>query len=300
MRLSIITVNLNNKSDLKITIDSIKSQSFKDFEYIIIDGGSTDGSLEVIKQNSDIVDFWISEPDQGIYDAMNKAINIAVGEYCFFINSGDYLYSNDILLKIFNKGIEADLIYGNVIFALHDVIYDGFFDYTKFLYKNICHQSIFYKRKVLLENNLFDTKYRLLADYVLNIQLFINDFKIYYIDEIISVYQGGGQSETSIDFNFIEDYFQIVSKPLLKRVSANKIIIANYNFYLLLINNTKISALIKFKFAWRLFLFSRSFGLFLLAIRRLFIGLVINCYLNILLFIRNKIRRFLLAIGVFK
>jgi glycosyltransferase involved in cell wall biosynthesis len=96
---SIITINLNNAEGLGKTIESIVFQSFTDFEYIIIDGGSTDSSVEIIKQFADKITSWISEPDRGIYNAMNKGIAMAKGEYLLFINSGDYLFDNEVLAK---------------------------------------------------------------------------------------------------------------------------------------------------------------------------------------------------------
>ena len=91
MKLSIITVNLNNRDGLKKTIDSVISQTFKDFEWIVIDGGSTDGSRELIEQYVNHFAYWVSEPDKGVYNAMNKGVKKAKGEYLQFLNSGDWL-----------------------------------------------------------------------------------------------------------------------------------------------------------------------------------------------------------------
>ena len=89
MKLSVITINFNNRDGLRKTIESVVNQTYNDFEYIIIDGGSTDGSVDVIKEYADRIDYWVSEPDKGIYNAMNKGIDVAKGEYCIFMNSGD-------------------------------------------------------------------------------------------------------------------------------------------------------------------------------------------------------------------
>ena len=88
MKLSVITINYNNRDGLHKTIASVVNQSWREFEYIVIDGGSTDGSVDVIKSFADRIDYWVSEPDKGIYNAMNKGIDVAQGEYCIFINSG--------------------------------------------------------------------------------------------------------------------------------------------------------------------------------------------------------------------
>ena len=97
MKLSIITINYNNRDGLRKTIESVVNQTWQDFEYIIIDGGSTDGSVEVIKEYADRIGYWVSEPDKGIYHAMNKGIDQAKGEYCLFMNSGDTIHKQETL-----------------------------------------------------------------------------------------------------------------------------------------------------------------------------------------------------------
>ena len=113
---SIITVVLNAKDDLEETIKSLRNQSFKDFEYIIIDGGSTDGTIEVIKKNLDIINKWKSEKDLGIYDAMNKGINLCEGSYIGMLNSGDKYMPNglQIINNYLNKK-KMDFIFGSVM-----------------------------------------------------------------------------------------------------------------------------------------------------------------------------------------
>ncbi|MDR2910496.1 MAG: glycosyltransferase [Bacteroidales bacterium] len=95
MKLSIITINLNNVAGLQKTIESVVKQTFTDYEYIVIDGGSTDGSADIIKQHANKITYWVSEPDKGIYNAMNKGIRVAKGEYCLFLNSGDWLINSN-------------------------------------------------------------------------------------------------------------------------------------------------------------------------------------------------------------
>lgn len=114
MNLSIITVNYNNKVGLKKTIDSVISQTWKGFEWIIIDGGSTDSSKELIEQYQQHFSYWCSEPDKGIYNAMNKGIDKAQGDYLLFLNSGDILHDNLVLQKVDELGLEADIISGQV------------------------------------------------------------------------------------------------------------------------------------------------------------------------------------------
>jgi glycosyltransferase involved in cell wall biosynthesis len=118
-KLSIITINRNNAEGLKKTIESVVCQTFKDYEYIVIDGASTDESVDIIKKYSASISYWVSEPDGGIYYAMNKGIKVAKGEYCLFLNSGDYLVSNSVLKKVFQYNFYEDIIYGDVIVENH-------------------------------------------------------------------------------------------------------------------------------------------------------------------------------------
>lgn len=113
MKYSIITINFNNKDGLRKTIESVVNQTYKDFEYIIIDGGSTDGSVEVIKEYADKIDYWVSEPDKGIYNAMNKGILQAHGEYLNFMNSGDCFHNETVLCHV-DKFSAFDIFVGRV------------------------------------------------------------------------------------------------------------------------------------------------------------------------------------------
>src|SRR5688500_2837476 len=116
-KLSIITINLNNISGLIKNFDSVFEQTFKDLEYIIIDGGSTDGSKEIIEKNAAKFSYSVSEKDKGIYNAMNKGIVKEKGEYIYFLNSGDYLVNNEVIDKVFHETEDKDIIYGDVIVA---------------------------------------------------------------------------------------------------------------------------------------------------------------------------------------
>lgn len=110
MRLSIITINYNDAEGLRKTFKSIKNQTYHDFEYVVVDGNSNDGSKEVINEYKECIDKWVSEPDTGIYNAMNKGARMSSGEYMLFLNSGDYLYSNDVLDNLFSNTFKEDII----------------------------------------------------------------------------------------------------------------------------------------------------------------------------------------------
>lgn len=113
--ISIITINFNNKNGLIKTLNSVISQTCKEFEWIIIDGGSTDGSKELLENYSEHITYWVSEPDNGIYHAMNKGIRVAKGDYLQFLNSGDYLANNKTIEDFYNENFTDDVIYGNAI-----------------------------------------------------------------------------------------------------------------------------------------------------------------------------------------
>ena len=112
MKYSIITVNYNNREGLKRTIESVIHQTFRDFEFIVIDGGSTDSSAEVLKAYDEHISYWVSEKDNGIYDAMNKGIRKATGDYLNFMNSGDCFYDDDVLRNVTAYASDADIITG--------------------------------------------------------------------------------------------------------------------------------------------------------------------------------------------
>lgn len=115
MLFSIITINYNNGEGLRQTISSVVSQTYHEYEYIVIDGGSTDGSVNIIKSFSDHIDYWVSEKDRGIYHAMNKGVAQAHGEYCIFMNSGDLFYNNSVLKFVDESEIRDDVVVGKVV-----------------------------------------------------------------------------------------------------------------------------------------------------------------------------------------
>lgn len=176
-KISIITINLNNKNGLLKTIKSVVGQSCKDREYIIIDGGSTDGSLEVIKEYADRIDYWISEPDKGIYNAMNKGILKAGGEYLNFLNSGDCYHDSSVLEKVI-KMAEADIVLGRDCREGYGKKAHGFnkenislMDLWK---EPINHQSAFIHKK-LFEKYTYDESYKIFADQKFFINVLIRE-----------------------------------------------------------------------------------------------------------------------------
>lgn len=198
--LSIISINLNNAEGLKATMESVINQIFTDYEYIIIDGGSTDGSVEIIQQYSHKINYWISESDKGIYSAMNKGIVKAQGEYCLFLNSGDALYAPDILANVFKNSPREDILYGNIIFegAKEAFIFPDVISFNTFLGASIGHNASFIKRNLFEKLGLYNENNKIVSDWEFFVNVFIKHKCSYrYYDEIITVMQSGGISTNS-------------------------------------------------------------------------------------------------------
>ena len=191
MKYSIITINYNNKEGLRKTIESVINQSFRDFEYIVIDGGSKDGSLDILhKYNADIT-YWVSEPDKGIYNAMNKGIIKACGEYLNFMNSGDCFYDNDILRKLSDSNLDADMIIGKDYWYSPKTGKDFAtilplkLDMFTFYKGSLPHQSTFFKRH-LFSNMLYDESLKVVSDWKFYIIKIIGDgCSVSYFDSAI-------------------------------------------------------------------------------------------------------------------
>jgi glycosyltransferase involved in cell wall biosynthesis len=199
LKLSIITVNKNNASGLEKTIQSVISQVFTDFEYIIIDGNSTDKSAEILKKYDARINYWISEPDTGIYNAMNKGIRRAQGEYCLFLNSGDYIIDSTTLTKLFFELTikeDAGIYYTDCIATNHPYFQPpGLLDINYLVIHNLNHQNSIIKRSLFLEHGLYSEKYRIAADYEFWLREFwIYKIKFIYIKTNIAVYDSFGIS----------------------------------------------------------------------------------------------------------
>ena len=200
MKLSIITVNLNNKEGLKKTINSVISQTFSNFEWIVIDGGSTDGSKELLEQYADCFVFWVSEPDKGIYNAMNKGIVVARGEYLLFLNSGDLLVDDLTLDRCFSHDNNADFVYGDVCLLDNNELKEKHFPDSLslgfFYNQTLCHNSTFIK-KSLFADRLYDENYKIVSDWEFFLIQYINNKSFEHIDELVVCYDLSGLSSVN-------------------------------------------------------------------------------------------------------
>lgn len=230
MKFSIITINYNNLEGLKKTADSIIGQTCRNFEWIIIDGGSTDGSREyIINLNDNFnqngwnpISYWCSKPDKGIYNAMNKGISHANGDYLNFMNSGDAFFENKTLESVwaFVNKREADVYYGDCqleslgkckeIRKYHSPldIYDLYYD-------KLCHQTLFIRSGILKEKG-YDENYRLAADHARNVEMMFEGRKFEYTSLLVAIYDntgissiansGTGKEFDRINKNYFPDY----------------------------------------------------------------------------------------------
>ena len=203
-KVSIITVCLNSEKYVERTIQSVLSQSYKHIEYIVLDGKSTDGTLEILNKYRNRVSYLISETDNGIYDAMNKGIRLATGDFLNFLNSDDRFYDTDIVEKVIsflkkNKGV--DFIYGNLMCfnptksEVYLKKYPRVITKRYFLRSPLGHPSTFYHKDCFKKAGLFDSRYKISADYEWYLRaLFRKGLKAAYINETICIFQEGGKS----------------------------------------------------------------------------------------------------------
>lgn len=174
-KLSIITINLNNREGLMATISSVMTQTFKDYELLIIDGNSADGSLDIIEQNQEHINFWISEQDSGIFNAMNKGIKQAKGEYLLFLNSGDCLTSKNALGDFINhKLFQGDIIYGDYQFENGGKVYPDQISPYYFMKTSLPHQSTLFQKSVFELLGGYDESYKIVSDRAFYLKCFLS------------------------------------------------------------------------------------------------------------------------------
>lgn len=214
-KVSVICVVFNAETTLPVLLKSYNAHKTDDTELVIIDGNSSDGTLKLIQKNKDLIDFWLSEPDNGIYDAMNKAVTHANGKWVLFMGADDTLQSG-FAGMVGSLEDERTVYYGDTIFYGQEFkkVYDDYY-LTKL---NICHQSIFYPRSVFKKYQ-YDLRYPVYADYHLNLRLWKDEgFKFEHKDFLVASFAEGGFSGTTKDVLFEKERDKLF-KTYLKRSS---------------------------------------------------------------------------------
>lgn len=242
MRLSIITITYNNLAGLRKTATSVREQVFRDFEWIVVDGGSIDGTPEYLQEIRDVTSKElthaiqiVSESDNGVYDAQNKGIGMAHGEYCFFLNAGDVFYNAEVVDKMMREAQDGDIVYGNEIVVdgagkrigyCRGVENPGFVD----LY-NSCmkHQASFIRRELFDRYGLYDATIRICADWdwFFRVIAFHDEVRLVYKDVDVSLFEGGGISSMRPDW--VERETEIIyNRYVPKRLQADYKVFMRY------------------------------------------------------------------------
>lgn len=214
---------------MSVALDSVVQQRYKSFEVIIVDGGSKDQTVSIAKTYLDKHPFIkiISEPDKGIYDAMNKGIKFSSGEWLYFMGADDYLYDETVLKSVFEleDASQFDIIYGNVISPVLGK-YLGEFSASAITRWNICHQAIFYRKKIFEQLGCYNLKYQLWADWEFNLRWFNKkNIRKKYVDIIIACFVPGGFStEKKIDHDFLSDKQKLLRRYGYKKMSAKHVV----------------------------------------------------------------------------
>jgi glycosyltransferase involved in cell wall biosynthesis len=222
--LSIITVNLNNREGLRKTLNSVFIQTFTDFEYIIIDGASTDGSVDLIKESGNPFTYWVSEPDSGVYQAMNKGISHSAGEYLLFLNSGDFLESDTALEQVFNTNHPQDILTCGYKLAQNGKIFFTTIPPKQitfgYLYlSGINHQSTFIRRELFLKSGFYREDFKYNSDIEFWFRtIILENASIMGISAILTVYNLEGISSIeSSKPEFQEELRKIFSHPFFEK-----------------------------------------------------------------------------------
>ncbi|GGI28101.1 glycosyltransferase family 2 protein [Pedobacter mendelii] len=239
-KLSVITIVYNNVRDIERTINSVINQTFKDIEYLVIDGASNDGTLEVVQKYKNQISKIVSEPDKGIYDAMNKGLALAKGDYILFMNSGDEIYDEHTVEEIFDSSPGADIYYGET--EMYNDKWESLgrrrheapesFDWKSFRYgMNVSHQAIYIKRSIIVP---YDIKYKYSSDIDWIIKAAKKSSNIVNVHRYVAKYLVGGMSKKK-HHESLKERFQIFTKyyGLVPNILNHIVIAGNLAFYFL-------------------------------------------------------------------
>jgi glycosyltransferase involved in cell wall biosynthesis len=245
---SIITINYNRKFDVEKTIQSVINQSYKSFEFIIVDGGSTDGSVALISNYQSSITKWISEPDKGIFDAMNKGISMANGDYLLFLNGGDFFLNDDSLKLAMDHANNSseDIIYGNILVEMSfggNLVfkYPDKLSFKFFLVRDLPHQATFIKKSLFDKYGGYDITNKINADwsfFILAICKYDATYK--HIPCVFTVFQAGGVTESKSkkerimdQREFLENHFGMFFKDMFDYLNQEQKSIKKMSYKLL-------------------------------------------------------------------
>ena len=233
MKISIITVSFNSSDTIESTFQSVAEQTYENIEYIVIDGGSSDGTLDLIKKYKKTISKWVSEPDKGLYDAMNKGVEMATGDVIGLINSDDLFCDKDAIMKVievFKSNYELDSVYS-------DLYYVSEFDTNKIIRKWItgrqkkfkygwhpAHPTFYIKKKVYDDFGLFDLKFKLAADFEIMLR-FLEKYKITtkYLNQSLVKMRLGGETNKSLK-NIFNQNLECIKAFRENKVSVNPLL----------------------------------------------------------------------------
>lgn len=213
MQITIITPVFNSEKNIANCIENVNNQTYKNYEHIIIDGASTDLTKSIILEKMKIYNNIriVSEPDLGIYDAMNKGISLSKSKWIYFLGSDDFFIKDDVLQKVSSYLTlyenKIDIIYGNVFFKKLNRIFDGKFNIEKILKHNICHQAIFYNKSTFNKIGDFNLNYKISADYEHNLRSILSGIiQIKYIPIDVTYFEENGTSSNMNDEAFVKQF----------------------------------------------------------------------------------------------
>jgi glycosyltransferase involved in cell wall biosynthesis len=224
---TIIIPTLNSSKTIQKTIESVLMQSFSSYEVLVIDGFSTDNTLALIKAFNSPRIHLCKEYDKGVYDAMNKGIAKAAGEWIYFLGSDDYLLNSRVLQTVHEHiaGMEnIDMVYGDVESNVQHMVFKGAYSLERLNAQNICHQAMFFRRQLFIKMGSFDLKYKILSDWHFNIRLFAQyAHRTRYINVPVAFFTAGGVSSLD-EPEFQKWRVKFYKKYFMRKNSANNLI----------------------------------------------------------------------------
>lgn len=223
-KVTIITVCYNSENVIRETINSVIRQNYNNIEYILVDGKSDDSTVDIIKEASSKIDYikYISEKDDGIYDAMNKGLKLAEGDYIIFLNAGDKFCNNDVIKNIsenFNENI--DIVYGNIIKEkegkYEKIKYSSKYHYKFIIGRTVCHQAMFINKNAIERYGNYDLNFKLASDYDFILRVLVQKGSFKYIDLDVVIYDLNGISAKAENRSILyNEYKQSIRKNLGK------------------------------------------------------------------------------------